>query len=127
MEPAKKFYILFSIALVIGFGGFLVLVGVILPSIDQKSILGPLLVLAWAVMIGFLLAWRYRVGKKDAEIIAQIKKDRDEYNKRVEEKAEKKKSRRESRGNRGAYGEPLAPAVNRAEESEDPEEEAEDN
>ena len=118
MQPKMKYYLIMSAALVLGFGGFIVLVLVVFPNLEQGSILMPLLILAWALAISLLLAWRYRVGKNDPEIAAQNKKEAQEFSMKLNDKESRKASRR----NRGAYGGELIPPSDRVEDDEEDEE-----
>ena len=118
MRPEMKYYILMSAALIIGFGGFIVLALVVLPTIEKGSLLMPLLFIAWAAVVAGLLFWRYRVGKNDPGIVAKNKKDAQAFSEKLDAKAEKRARRR----NRGAYGGELYPPVDLDEEEEEDEE-----
>jgi membrane protein implicated in regulation of membrane protease activity len=118
MDPRKKYDLLLNVAMVLGFGGFILLVALIVPAWGFDSILTIGAIFVWALIVCLLLYWRYRVAKADEGIQADIKKDAQETSKKIEEKA----ARRGKKGvlRRGAYGEELWYLKDRKEEGEPP-------
>jgi len=75
MDPRKKYDLLLNAAMVLGFGGFILLVALIVPAWGFDSILTVGAIFIWALIVCLLLYWRYRVAKEDEGIQADIKKE----------------------------------------------------
>ncbi len=119
MDPRKKYDLLMNVAMVLGFGGFIVLVALIVPAWGFDSILTIGAIFVWALIVCLLLYWRYRVAKEDEGIQADIKKEARDTRKKIEEKSARKG--RKSVFRRGAYGEELWYLKDEKEEGETPE------
>ena len=90
MKPETKYNLLLSLAMVVGLGGFMFIIAVIWPLMKKGDLLGPAVILGWALIIILLLFLRYRVAKKDEKIQAQIKKEAEKFSKVVEKKMERR-------------------------------------
>jgi membrane protein insertase Oxa1/YidC/SpoIIIJ len=90
MKPETKYNLLLGLAMVVGIGGFMLIITVVFPVLKKGDLLGPAVILVWAILVFFLLFLRYRIAKKDAEIQAQIKKDAAKFAKLQEEKQARK-------------------------------------
>jgi len=90
MKPETKYNLLLSLTLVIGFGGFIVIALLVLPTMSKGGFLGPALIAIWAILISLLLYLRYRIAKNDAEIQAQIKKDAAKHTRQQAKRAARK-------------------------------------
>ncbi|MFZ5975736.1 MAG: hypothetical protein ACOYU3_10130 [Bacillota bacterium] len=123
MKPETKYNALLGAAAVLGFGGFFALVGLVLPNIAAGNILGPMLVLGWALIVILLLYWRFRVGKSSAEITAQNKEEAKEFTRTMEERAARRAGRK-GRLRRGMYGEEIKIPDDEQDDEEDADEES---
>ena len=93
MKPERKYNLLLGLAMIVGIGGFMLIIAVVFPVQKKGDLLGPAVIFVWAMLVFFLLFLRYRIAKKDAEIQAQIKKDAAKFAKLQEEKQARKGKR----------------------------------
>ena len=105
MDPQRKYDLLLNIAMIIGFGGFILMAALIYPKLGADNIWSILITLVWVGIVCWLLTWRYRIAKSSEEIQKLIRKDAQAFAEKLEKKQARKGYKKGER--RGMYNEKL--------------------